>query len=116
MPPMDRPAPTPETEFFWGLAEPLLADPGTTIGTLMRFPCLRAAGNFFATCDHRSGDLIVKLPRRRVTRLIASGAAQPFAPAGRTFTEWASIPHRDETTWRALLAEARDYARGEHTA
>ncbi len=91
------------------------AQPGTTIGTLMRFPCLRAAGNFFATCDHRTGDLIVKLPRQCVTHLIATGGAQPFAPAGRTFKEWASIAHR-EATWRALLAEARAYARGEQTA
>ena len=47
---MDRlPPVTPETAFFWDLAEPLLTEPGTSIGTLMRFPCLRAGGNFFAT-------------------------------------------------------------------
>ena len=104
---------TPETAFFWDLAEPLLTEPGTSIGTLMRFPCLRAGGNFFATCDHRSGDLIVKLPRQRVSHLIATGAAQPFAPAGRTFREWASITHRDEDMWRDLLAEACAYARSD---
>jgi hypothetical protein len=106
-----HPAVTPETAFFWDLAEPFLTRPGTSIGTLMRFPCLRAKGNFFATCDHRTGDLIVKLPHQRVTQLIATGGAAPFAPAGRTFREWASVSHRDEDTWRALLAEARDYAR-----
>lgn len=46
---MDRPTPTPETEFFWGIAEPFLAQPGTSIGTLMKVPCLRLDGNFFAT-------------------------------------------------------------------
>jgi hypothetical protein len=111
-----RPAVTPETAFFWDVANLFLTEPGATIGRLMRFPCLRADGNFFATCDHRTGDLIVKLPRQRVSELIASRAAQPFAPAGRTFKEWASIPHRDADTWRALLAEARAYARGEQSA
>jgi hypothetical protein len=110
-----HPAVTPETEFFWDIAEPLLTQPGTTIGTLMRFPCLRVDGNFFATCDHRTGDLIVKLARHRVTQLINDGDAQQFAPAGRTFKEWATILHRDEDTWRALLAEARAYASDEHT-
>jgi hypothetical protein len=109
---MDRlPPVTPETAFFWDLAEPFLTEPGTSIGTLMRFPCLRAGGSFFATCDHRSGDLIIKLPRQRISHLIATGAAQPFAPAGRTFREWASIAHREEGTWRDLLAEACAYAR-----
>jgi hypothetical protein len=109
---VDHPAPTPETECFWVIAEPLLGEPGTTVGTLMRFPCLRVDGNFFATCDHRTGDLIVKLPRQRVGELIDSGDARPFAPAGRTFKEWASISHRDDDTWRALLTEAHAYALG----
>jgi hypothetical protein len=110
---MEPPVPTAETAFFWDIAEPFLADGSTSVGTLMKFPCLRANGSFFATCDHRSGDLIVKLPRPRVRELVEKGDAQPFAPAGRTFKEWASIPHRDEDSWRALLAEARAYALGD---
>jgi hypothetical protein len=102
--------PTPETVFFWDIAEPFLTDTSTSIGTLMQFPCLRVNGEFFATCDHRSGDLVVKLPRQRVTELIDTGHAQPFAPAGRTFKEWALIPDRDENTWEALITEARAYA------
>jgi hypothetical protein len=46
---MEPPHPTPETAFFWDIAEPLLTDPSTTIGTLMQFPCLRVDGTFFAT-------------------------------------------------------------------
>jgi len=72
---------------------------GTDIGRLMRFPCLRAGGVFFATCEHRTGDLIVTLPRHRVSQLSAAGDAQPFAPAGRTFKEWALIGRRDHDTW-----------------
>jgi len=107
---MEPPHPTPETAFFWDIAEPLLTDPSTIIGTLMQFPCLRVDGTFFATCDHRTGDLIVKLPRQRVAQLIDDGDARPFAPAGRTFKEWASVPERDADTWRSLLTEARTYA------
>lgn len=59
---MDPPAPTPETTSFWDIAEALLTDAATSIGTLMKVPCLRVDGHFFATCDHRSGDPIVKLP------------------------------------------------------
>jgi hypothetical protein len=109
---MAPPTPTAETGFFWDIADPFLADPATSIGTLMRFPCLRVNGTFFATCDHRSGDLIVKLPRQRVAELVDDGQARPFAPAGRTVKEWASITERNEHTWRSLLAEARAYATG----
>ena len=88
----------------------MLTDPTTSIGTLMKFPCLRVNGAFFATCDHRTGDLVVKLPRQRVAQLIDDGDARPFAPAGRTFKEWASIPERDKDTWQSLITEARTYA------
>jgi hypothetical protein len=107
---MEPPDPTAETAFFWDIAESFLADPTTSVGTLMKFPCLRVNGSFLAICDHRTGDLIVQLPRQRVAQLIDDGAARPFAPAGRTFKEWASIPERDAGTWRSLLTEARTYA------
>jgi hypothetical protein len=64
-----------------------LARSGVATGTMIDFPCLRFSGAFFASCDHRSGDLIVKLPRHRVEQLIQAGAGKPFAPAGRTFRE-----------------------------
>lgn len=100
------------TDFFWDLAEPFLADPDTSIGTLMGFPCLRVRNAFFATCDHRSGDLIVKVPESRVAELIGSGGGQPFAPAGRTFREWVLVADRDPDRWEALLHEARHFAGG----
>jgi hypothetical protein len=77
------------------------------------FPCLRVAGAFIASCDHRTGDLIVKLPRDRVARLIAEGVGKPFAPAGRTFREWVLVDDRDETRWSALIDEARTFVRGQ---
>jgi hypothetical protein len=60
---------------FWELAEPLLARPGVTRSTMMGLPCLRVNEAFFASCDRRSGDLLVKLPADRVAELVAAGRA-----------------------------------------
>ena len=101
--------PTPGEARFWALAEPLLAEPGITRSTMMGFPCLRIDGKFFATCDHRTGALVVKLPEDRVDLLVESGRAESFAPAGRPFREWAEIPPERSRTWRRLLTEALDF-------
>ena len=103
---MTDPDPTAD---FWDLAEAYLARDGIDQGTLMGFPCLRVRGAFFATCDHRTGELIVKLPRTRVAELIDAGEGEPFAPAGRTFKEWLLVPERDEDRWRALVDEALSF-------
>ena len=90
----------------------MLARPDVATGTMMGFPCLRVAGAFFASCDHRTGDLIVKLSRDRVAALIAEGVGKPFAPAGRTFHEWVLVDDREETRWAALIDEARVFVSG----
>jgi hypothetical protein len=97
---------------FWELAQPLLAEPAVTRSTMMGYPCLRSNGAFFACVEQATGNLIVKLPARRVSELAASGQALPFSPNGRTFREWAAFPHPDPAEWRALLAEAREFAGG----
>ena len=103
----DRPA-----DFFHEMSAPALSRPDVATGTMMGFPCLRVEGAFFASCDHRTGDLIVKLPRDRVTQLIADGVGKPFTPAGRTFREWVLIDDRDETRWAELIDEARTFVSG----
>ena len=97
-------------EYFWELVEPLLAEDGIEEGSLMGFPCLRFNGAFFATCDHRTGDLIVKLPAARVEEMVEAGNGAPFAPAGKVFREWVLVENRDETVWLGLLDEARAFA------
>jgi len=47
----------------------------------------------------------------RVRDLIDSGDGGPFAPAGKVFREWISIPAIDRDLWPAVLAEAVDFAR-----
>ena len=98
------------TDFFWEASAAALARSDVATGTMMGFPCLRVSGAFFASCDHRSGDLIVKLPKHRVEQLIAAGAGEPFAPAGRTFREWVLIGDRDQARWAELIDEARVFA------
>jgi hypothetical protein len=103
---------TEPTDFFWQVSAAALAHRDVATGTMMGLPCLRISGAFFAACDHRSGDLIVKLPRQRVQQLIAAGAGKPFAPAGRTFREWVLVDDRDPDRWAQLIGEARAFAAG----
>lgn len=96
---------TPE-ELFWQLAAELQAeDPRVVEGTIMNGRCLRVGEQFLALVDFKSTGLVVKLPRARVEELIASGVGQPFAPAGRVFKEWVSVPAPDRDRWLALLRE-----------
>ena len=97
------------TDFFRQVTGAALARPDVTDGTMMGLPCLRVAGAFFASCDHRTGDLIVKLRRERVEQLIAAGEGKPFAPAGRAFREWVLIDNRDQARWAELIDEALAY-------
>jgi hypothetical protein len=97
-------------ELFWELVAPMYADPAISRSTMMGLPCVRLEGRFFASLDRRTGALLVKLPRDRVTELITAGRAVPFAPAGRVFREWAAVTEPDPAHWQALLVEARHHA------
>ncbi len=109
---MTAAAATVGEERFWSLAERLLTTDGVERSTMMGLPCLRIHGAFFASCDRRTGDLLVKLPESRVDELVASGRAQTFAPAGRRFREWAAIPVERSRTWRRLLDDALRFVGG----
>ncbi len=94
---------------FWHMAEPLLETAGVTRSTMMGLPCLRVEGAFFASWDRSNGALLVKLPEDEVDRLVASGAADSFSPAGRRFRQWASIPPGRDEEWAGLLDRALAY-------
>lgn len=91
---------------FWALATPLLEQAGVTRSTMMGYPCLRLDGDFFASWDPQRGRLIVKLDATTVAALIAADEAEPFAPAGRRFREWAAIPTDRSASWDGLLERA----------
>ena len=53
------------------------------------------------------GRLVVKLPRRRVDALLASGAGERFDPGhGRLMKEWLSVDPAYEAEWLSLAREA----------
>jgi hypothetical protein len=95
------------------LTDDLLYDPAIGRATMMGYPCVRLAGRFLASYDTKSRALVVKLPRDRVTELVDAGDGDTFAPAGKIFREWVSIPTADRKLWRTLLDEAVDFARRE---
>ena len=95
-----------DEDVFWELIDELqLEDPRIAEGTIMSGRCARVAGEFLALVDFKGSGLVVKLPRARVDTLIARGTGQPFAPAGKVFREWVSVPQRDRRRWRSLLRE-----------
>lgn len=98
-----------DDSLFWDVAEPFFGS-GAERSTMMGFPCLRVGGKFFASLEHRTGDLIVKLPAERVDELIETGTGGPFAPNGRRFKEWTVIAARDEELWTQLTQEAFNFA------
>jgi hypothetical protein len=105
-----NPPVVPGEAIFWDVAEPLLGRPEVSRSTMMGLPCLRWNGAFFASWDRRTGDLLVKLAETRVDELVASKRANPFAPAGRRFREWAAIPASRSRSWARLLGEALELA------
>lgn len=92
---------------FWDIATDLQKrDPRVVEGTIMGGRCLRVGREFLALVDYKGSGLVVKLPAARVTDVIDSGVGQPFAPAGRVFKEWLSVPAVDRRLWMSLLVEA----------
>ena len=101
---------SPARKLYEDLTDDLLYDPAVGRSTMMGHPCVRRAGQFFASFDPKADCLVVKVPAERVEALIDVGAGEPFAPNGRVFREWVAIPTPDPSGWARLLAEAFDFA------
>jgi hypothetical protein len=87
-------------KLFWELADELQKqDERIVESTIMNGRCLRVA-----LVDFKGSGLVVKLPRARVEELIATGVGRPFAPAGRVFKEWLSVPEPNRRRWHATKA------------
>jgi hypothetical protein len=71
--------------------------------------CLRLGKEFLALVDYKGSGFVVKLPKKGVTELIEAGTGKPFAPAGKVFAEWLSVPTPDPSRWRDLLREGIDF-------
>ncbi len=95
------------TEFFWSVAQPFLEVDGIERSTMMGFPCLRVNGQVFASCEPKTGNLLIKLPAPEVSRMVEAGDGMSFSPAGKTFKEWVMISERHVGKWGALMESAR---------
>ncbi|MEM7340948.1 MAG: hypothetical protein AAF467_19990 [Actinomycetota bacterium] len=91
---------------FWDVAAPLQAEGLIDEGTIMGGPCVRAGGEFVGMPHHKGPGLVVKLPKARVAELIDAGDGQPFAPAGKVFSEWVLVEAFDHDQWEALIRES----------
>jgi hypothetical protein len=104
---------TSPDELFWRLAAELMRrDPRIEEGAIMKGRCLRVGGEFLALVDYKGSGLVVKLPRARVEKLVEAGVGNPFAPAGKVFKEWLSVPKPDRALWRKLLGEGIAFVGG----
>lgn len=100
-------------KLFWDLAGELRShDESVVEGTIMQRRCLRVGTEFLALVDYKGSGLVVKLPRARVQDLVDRGVGRAFAPAGRVFREWVSVPTVDRRLWLSLLKEGVEFVGG----
>ena len=88
-----------------------LEEEGVAISTMMKSPCLRYEGEFFAMDSEKMDALIVKLAPERVDELIASGEGLEFNFTKKKFKEWVLIPHGREDTYEGFIREGLAYAK-----
>ena len=70
---------------------------------------LKVRGSIFAMLSSR-GDFVVKLPRRRVDELVASGDGDRFDPGhGRLMKEWLSLRPASSADWLQLAQQALEF-------
>jgi TfoX/Sxy family transcriptional regulator of competence genes len=69
---------------------------------------LKIKGKVFAMVSS-NGDFVVRLPRERVDKLVASGEATRFDPRrnGRLMRGWAVMAPTSKTDWSQLAREAK---------
>lgn len=115
---MDTSLDSPEDRFA-ALVEDFLDDrdvapPGDSFQPGNRFgaSALKVHGKIFAMLVR--GQLVVKLPRRRVDALVAGGEGDRFDPKknGRPMKEWLIVAPTSMLDWLPLAREARAFVGG----
>ena len=105
-------------ERFAALVEVMLRRADLTYGSAGSGPqrafgstSLKSNGKIFAMLVN--GRLVVKLDRRRVEALIASGEGERFDPGhGRLMKEWLAVESTSDDDWLALATEAEAFVAG----
>jgi hypothetical protein len=81
---------------------------GVEQGRILHSVGLKTAGKFFAFVAR--GELVVKLPAKRVDELVSGSAGRPFdAGRGRPMKEWVRLRPADEAACAAYVVEARRF-------
>ncbi|MGB0629203.1 MAG: hypothetical protein ACPGRZ_00785 [Alphaproteobacteria bacterium] len=88
-----------------------MEEEGVAISTMMKSPCLRYEGDFFAMDSEKMDALIVKLSPDRVDELIAGGEGLEFNFTKKKFREWVLIPRGREDTYEGFFREALAYSK-----
>ncbi len=98
---------------FERVAERLLAEHAELErGRMFGSVGLKSGGKVFAMVV--KGDLVVKLPAKRVNELLESGAGRRFDPGhGRVMKEWVALRPPDECSCEAYMREARTFVAGQ---
>ena len=72
---------------------------------------LKVDGKLFALMSSR-GQFVAKLPKQRVSELVAQGKGEAFDPGhGRLMREWIAL-HGGDADWVSLAREARRFVGG----
>lgn len=97
------------TERFAELVADIGQHPGVTLGGEKKgfgSSALCIHGKIFAMVTAR-GRFTLKLPKKRVDALVATGSGTRFEPRpGRPMKEWLSLDPAADIDWRALAEEA----------
>ena len=97
---MDRDRTNPGEPRNYELTDDLLYDPAVGRATMMGYPCVRLAGRFLASYDDKAGHLVAEPPSPSGSPSSwAKAEAEPFAPAGKVFREWAPTAPGDRELW-----------------
>jgi hypothetical protein len=105
-----RPEP-PSDPRFTAVIDAFRRDRGVTSGTMMASVGLKVGGKIFAMLVR--GELVVKLPRERVSALVEAGIGRQFDPRrdGRLMKEWVVLSG-DDPPWVEVAREASDFVGG----
>ena len=111
---VSNPPVTPEVRYAT-IVEALLGSQDVTQSSEVTGPTKRF-GSSALKIDNKifamlvEGRLVVKLPRRRVDALVASGDGDRFDPGhGRLMKEWLALKPTSEEAWLPLAREAMDF-------
>jgi hypothetical protein len=96
-------------ELFEAVCEQLIEQhPEDELGRMLHRPGIKSSGAFYAFTT--KGDLVVKLPARRVADLIAAGDGRPCSPRpGHPMRQWVRLAPSSQQECAAYVAEARSF-------